>query len=593
MKRDHYEIYEMAEDEFERNATAKNWYIANTEKEYLLLVNCDVISGAELETFWEDRELDADVTVVGERFPEQVSMPHFVAKVDMQIYALMIRKAFLQEIGSFNELLSEATNLEFICRAVQGGSVQLVNCETDGYYYRPDYHAYQMTIAYILVRNLAFFQAGGLMEGLLQLWASVMGEYGGVREAFLCSVRKLIEQPQIYEAIFRDTSDYFVIIGDDACCNVLARFAVRFAHAMGNRGERITIYDSGKTDGEQSTKINLLYTVYHKAVVGFHLPLLYQEDFFRVRGEKLLYWFDNTFFWKNLGKVREDVTLVLADEYYDRFVQRYYSVGTLLLPPGESGGESEELEDDKRDIDILFVGSYKDYRQVLSECGRNPEQLMLHEVLFWESYLEAPELDFMTRIRILEDAMGNQKEISVDDINKYEDIYWMSIYRSREMIVDFILSQGFELHIVGTSWEDYHEPAGSCLVRHATAEGEEMLAYIRRSKLALNIMSGHKGAMTERIIDTMLCGAVCLTDKTSYLDVHYVDGEDIILYSLNHLELLAEKIHALLSDAELRDSIRMAAYDKARTNETWWSRTEKMREWMQERIQTEYRHIMV
>lgn len=74
----------------------------------------------------------------------------------------------------------------------------------------------------------------------------------------------------------------------------------------------------------------------------------------------------------------------------------------------------------------------------------------------------------------------------------------------------------------------------------------------------------------------MLQGAISLTDDSSYLRDCFEDSQDIVFYSLQHLEALPDLIHSLLSNAGLSERIRQNAYQNAKEHHTWEKRIEAL-----------------
>lgn len=143
-------------------------------------------------------------------------------------------------------------------------------------------------------------------------------------------------------------------------------------------------------------------------------------------------------------------------------------------------------------------------------------------------------------------------------------------YRSR--IIDAILAAGYTIHVYGESWHSYRGIHKERLVIHPQATVEESLRELGKAKIGLNIMSWHKAGMTERIANIMLSGAVCLTEETTYLREHFVDGREIVCFDLEHLDRLPVLIHELLENEPRRHEIAEKAYEKARAVHTWYVR---------------------
>ena len=102
----------------------------------------------------------------------------------------------------------------------------------------------------------------------------------------------------------------------------------------------------------------------------------------------------------------------------------------------------------------------------------------------------------------------------------------------RNRVVRTILDAGIELHVYGESWNTSPFVGYTNLIRHPNMSPEKSVEELQKAKIGLNIMSWYKAGMTERVANIMLSGAVCLSDETDYLRAHAVDGEEVVLYSL-------------------------------------------------------------
>ena len=101
-----------------------------------------------------------------------------------------------------------------------------------------------------------------------------------------------------------------------------------------------------------------------------------------------------------------------------------------------------------------------------------------------------------------------------------------------------------------------------------------------RAKLSLNIMTWHKDGFTERIANAMLQKSVVVTDRTTYLDKNFVDGEELLMFDLENLKKLPEQMKELLADEAKREQIAQRGYEKAQRH-TWQQRAEMILEWIE------------
>ena len=90
-----------------------------------------------------------------------------------------------------------------------------------------------------------------------------------------------------------------------------------------------------------------------------------------------------------------------------------------------------------------------------------------------------------------------------------------------------------------------------------------------KARIALNVMTWHKAGFTERIIEIMMSGTVCLTDETAYLKEHFSHMEDVVMFSLDRIEDIPELIGQILEKEELQTTIATKAYEKVSRFHTW------------------------
>lgn len=73
-----------------------------------------------------------------------------------------------------------------------------------------------------------------------------------------------------------------------------------------------------------------------------------------------------------------------------------------------------------------------------------------------------------------------------------------------------------------------------------------------------------------------MSGAVCLSERTEYLDREFNNYEDIVTFNLEHLEKLPDVVRELLANDSLRESIAQNAYIKASKEHIWDNRAESI-----------------
>ena len=82
--------------------------------------------------------------------------------------------------------------------------------------------------------------------------------------------------------------------------------------------------------------------------------------------------------------------------------------------------------------------------------------------------------------------------------------------------------------------------------------------------------------MTERILEIMMAGSVCLTDRTSYLSAHFHQMQDIVMFDLEEIGQLPELIRKLLADEQQCKRIAKNAYERVTQEFTWDERAAEL-----------------
>lgn len=85
-------------------------------------------------------------------------------------------------------------------------------------------------------------------------------------------------------------------------------------------------------------------------------------------------------------------------------------------------------------------------------------------------------------------------------------------------------------------------------------------------------MPWFKDGAHDRVFNSMLNGAVCVSDGSKYMDEILTDGKDYIKYDLDRLAELPEKIRELLVDRDRWEDIVKNGYNKAVNGHTWADR---------------------
>lgn len=568
----------------EMNSTAvKNRFIARTAGERLVLCNKSYTDGNEIISILSENTFldEYDVVVFGENVPEnEEGYVSVMLAQDMIICGMVIKRKLLVQTGCFNEKLNALTDYEFLVRAAKYGNVFFVPVSVDdrmkensGVYAGEgdggaDWKTAECeTIAYVLRDNVSFLKAEGLLERVFAYfckWAEQKGVPGELNRM----TQQYLENDVLYERTAENTAPFFIISGDEICHGVLMRFADELAAHLVKCGQAVitTNHKYGNMDDFSSGRYRLL-----KGVIGFQAPALENEIFRKISAKKFQMWFDHpAFFNQMFQNLTDDYYILCQDMYNAQYLKKYVHVkNALQFPPaGIDAGFSGNQD---RHYDVVFIGTYIP----VADMEMNP-----FETEFTDYLKKNPGKTFEAALEEMLQKFG--LSVREDEFRRYmcvlHPVCRNIINYFRHAAVETILKAGIRLDVFGDTWYQYKGGGAGNLVIHPAVSVEESLDIWGHSKVGLNVMSWHKGGMTERIANIMLSGAVCLSDETAYLREHFKEDEEIVLFGLDNLDALPVKINMLLENDAWRNELSRNAYQKAIKEHSWSRRAEQLLE---------------
>lgn len=565
------DVMELEQNEYE-NSKLKNSFIAGTKGDFLVFLDKSVTKADEILSLM--KELDylrqEDAVVFGEGVPEgKAGLLEFLNNCSMRIFGFVLKRRVFERTGCFNEGISAETNFELLCRIAEVTDIYCIPCQAEetSLQCSPESREKALTYAYIMKRYMLKLKEQGMMENVFQKISAHMLQ-DKCLDAFNVSMAQMLEKEGIYEKIAENTAPFFIISGDDTCYGVLRDFASSLAKELTGLGQAVLTSDGryGAFNGYEELEGWIF-----KGIIGFQAPALEKDFFKRIRGKKFQFWFDNPVFFDDMFQnLSDDYYILCQDGYYADFIRKHYQVKNAVhFPPGgKDGGYSANQE---RPYDIVFIGTY------------NPaEENFIQDVFqqeFYDFMINHPSETFESGLK----SVLERKKLYVDEqeflqlLRSMGNVFRNVIYYYRKQVVETIIASGFSVHVFGDSWNRYESDHKSKLVIHPAVSVEDSLKILGQSKIGLNVMTWHKAGMTERIANIMLSGAVCLSDETVYLTENFHEGEEIVLFSLESLEEIPEKIDRLLKNEKYRRDISQKAYCRAGRH-TWRARAEQLLE---------------
>lgn len=230
---------------------------------------------------------------------------------------------------------------------------------------------------------------------------------------------------------------------------------------------------------------------------------------------------------------------------------------------------------EKRKYDVLFCGTYyrpeEQMATIKKYCPEKTKVYRLYELIF-ENLKKNSRLSVSQGVLYTIEQLGwdvpesTLKEIM--NLSNYVD--WAIRMYQRGRVVTTLAEAGLELYLLGRGWEN-HPSSGMPNVHRIDDRIPygETLAYMADARINLNVMPGFKEGTHDRIFNTLLQHSIPLTDSSTWIQENYTDGEDIVLYDLDHLELLPDIARRLLEDRNTAERIIERGYEKTAGKFTW------------------------
>ncbi|MGN0345691.1 MAG: glycosyltransferase [Lachnospiraceae bacterium] len=255
-----------------------------------------------------------------------------------------------------------------------------------------------------------------------------------------------------------------------------------------------------------------------------------------------------------------------ANAHYGQFqsVRMAYLAGPVAKHP---------MPYKERPISLLFTGTNHDCRQYREQLrhATHPIIMPLFDFII-ENNISNP--DVTTEESVIEFCRVHQVHYDEKTFHTFmtnvgitAELYLRSYYR--EKIIRILVNGGIDVTIAGDGWEEVFPEKPDNLHLLGSLDFEAATELSGQAKICLNVMPLFKAGLHDRILTGIQNGGLVLTDSSSYIDSHFTDGENIVLYDLHQLELLPELVNNILADDETAEEIIANGQNFIRSRYCW------------------------
>lgn len=505
--------------------------------------------------------------------------------------AVWIPKVWIQEAGGVNRRLGAKRKYELLLRiAEKHGFHRYIPKENQQEYelleekQECEIEALK-TDCYLLGKYAKLLRESGYFDAAIAGILNQAEKIGTLEEVVLY-LEKMLRHEREYDRIEEAVSPVLIYLGTDVCNNMLNVFARQLGNEFQKKGIFVEYFHAEK---DSLDKLAGYMGRHFKAVIGiqtylFQVKLADEVTYLheKIKGPKLHLILDHPIWLRpQLLHNYSDFYVLSHDRNYVKFVEDYYGKKAVHFPI--PGIENKYLTVEKK-YDVTFVGSmgnYKEQLQMFREMTK-PDKFLANRMMLVMRKEKRLSAEQAFEQAFLQYETFYEAENKIEVFYRMRKVIYLIMDYYRYHILKTILDSGITLDVFGDFWRDSLVGNHPNLVCHPGVSVEESLAIFAQSRLSLNVMSWHKDGYTERIANIMLGKALLVTDETTYLTEHYQNDKELLMFSLDKLEELPDKMKKLLADEMLCAQMAEAGYQKTIKWHTWEKRTEELLNFLQE-----------
>ncbi|BCN29412.1 glycosyltransferase family protein [Anaeromicropila herbilytica] len=360
-------------------------------------------------------------------------------------------------------------------------------------------------------------------------------------------------------------------------------FSLQLANAFTKIGHEIFLFDLNEEEKSFTALCNFIEPC-NTIMLTFNFHGLNNEECFYQDGK--IFWdevsipcynivLDHPFYYHTLiSNVPPLYTHISIDLGHEAYMKRFYPYITRgpFLPL--AGTEIEHKPWVERSKDIVFTGNYtppKNFDEYITRLNED-YTVFYHGII--DDLIAHPDQDmdsvFVKHLtREMNDLSDDNLKLCMENMI-FIDLYVRFYFRG--LVVRTLAESGYQVHVYGGGWDLLECNYPENIILGGPLDSEGCLKVIADSKISLNVMPWFKNGAHDRVFNSMLNGALCVSDDSIWMRENIIDGEEIIYYSLKEINKLPSIINKILSNPDKGETITKAAYQKVKTFHTWDSR---------------------
>jgi hypothetical protein len=283
---------------------------------------------------------------------------------------------------------------------------------------------------------------------------------------------------------------------------------------------------------------------------------------------------DHPFYYhKFLTSVQSLYYHISIDHGHERYMQRFFPkiMRGPFLPLAGTQIMNKPLKE--RSMDIIFTGNYtppKKFEQYITRINKEYADFYYGII---EDLIANPfmEMDVAFEKHLIREMNGlSEKDLKLCMENMiFIDLYVRFYFRG--LVIRTLVENGYKVHVYGSGWNMLECRKHENIIKHGPKDSLGCLYAIADSKISLNVMPWFKEGAHDRVFNSMLNGAVCISDESIWMRENLKEDE-IVFYYLSEIEKLPGMVGALLSNISGMEKIAYSGCQKAKALHTWEAR---------------------
>lgn len=238
------------------------------------------------------------------------------------------------------------------------------------------------------------------------------------------------------------------------------------------------------------------------------------------------------------------------------------------------------LDMKERPIDVVFTGNYtpaKNFDRFLA--GMDQEYREFYHSLVDEAMAHPDELIEDIAERCLKAEMGDITDEELMSCMPNMMFVDLSVrFNYRAAVIRALADSGIKVHTFGAGWNLLECSHPENIIQAGNVDSQKCLDVISQSKISINVMPWFKDGAHDRIFNSMLNGALCVSDGSKYLREEFTDGEDIAFFDLKAIDKVPELVLKYLSDEDRLSHVAENGYSRCARRHTWSERARSLHE---------------